>query len=313
MKLSLSTPFIAAAFIFSQSAIAGEAIEQQQNVQANPVVKVKVQRGSVTFKSWDKNEIAVKGTLDELSEGFTFTVNGNKVVIEDTLPRQYSGSNRDGSDLVITLPNKLKLDAEGVSANYTLDNLTGTLDVSSVSGNIKANALADKTLLQTVSGDISTRRLTGKTKLQTVSGDIKDTQSSGALSYQMVSGELTADTKATKVAIESVSGDATIALGNVDVLSVKTVSGDLELSLNALSSRAKLGSVSGDIEIKFIDNADVSFNINGGPGGKISNKLTNDKVSKEKYSPQTYLKFQTGNGNAELSASTISGKIELQK
>ncbi|MCG9730587.1 DUF4097 family beta strand repeat-containing protein [Shewanella sp. Isolate13] len=313
MKPLLNSTLMAGALLLSHIAIAGEAIEQQQTVEANPTVKVKVQRGNVSFKSWDKNEITVKGTLDDLSEGFVFSVKGNKVLIEDTLPRQYSGSNKQGSELVITLPSKLKLEAEGVSADYSLGNLTGVLEISSVSGNIKANALSDKTLLQTVSGDITTRSLTGKSKLHTVSGDIKDTQSSGILSYQMVSGELTADTQATKVEIESVSGDATIALGSVDTLSVKTVSGDLELSLDSLLSRAKLGSVSGDIEVKFLGNTDVSFNINGGPSGKISNKLTGDKVTKEKYSPQSYLKFQTGDGRAELSASTISGKIELLK
>ncbi|GIU33683.1 DUF4097 family beta strand repeat-containing protein [Shewanella schlegeliana] len=313
MKPLLKSTLMASALLLSHMAIAGEAIEQQQTVEANPVVKVKVQRGSVSFKSWDKNEIAVKGTLDDLSEGFVFSVKGNKVLIEDTLPRQYNGSNKEGSELVITLPSNLRLEAEGVSADYHLDALNGKLEVSSVSGNIKANDLSDKTLLQTVSGDISTRSLAGKSKLQTVSGDIKDTQSSGTLSYQMVSGELAADTQATKVTIESVSGDVTIALDSVDTLAVKTVSGDLELSLNSLLNRAKLGSVSGDIEVNFLGDTDVSFNINGGPSGKISNKLTEDKVTKEKYSPQSYLKFQTGDGRAELNASTISGKIELLK
>ncbi|GIU49421.1 hypothetical protein TUM4438_33010 [Shewanella sairae] len=313
MKLPLSTTLLATAYLLSQSAIAAEKIDQQQTVQANPSVKVKVQRGNVTFKSWDKNEIAVKGTLDELSEGFTFSVNGNKVVIEDTLPRQYSGSNKDGSELVITLPNKIKLEAESVSANYRIDALTGKIEISSVSGNIKANELSDKTMLQTVSGDISTRSLAGKISLQTVSGDIRDTQSSGVLNYQLVSGELSADTQASKVSVETVSGDATLALNSIDSLTVKSVSGDLELSLNELSSRAKLGSVSGDMSISFLGNTNVDFNINGGPGGKIKNNLTKDKISKEKYSPQSYLTFQAGDGSAEFSASTISGTIELLK
>ncbi|MCL1137959.1 DUF4097 family beta strand repeat-containing protein [Shewanella pneumatophori] len=299
--------------LLCQSAFAAERIQQQQSVQADPSVKVKVQRGNVTFKSWDKNEIAVSGTLDELSQGFIFNVSGNKVTIEDKLPRQYSGSNKDGSVLTITLPSQLKLHAEGVSADYALDSLAGKLNISSVSGNIKANNLQQKAALQTVSGDILSRSLSGKVSLQTVSGDIKDTQSSGSLRYQLVSGELTADTQANKVSVESVSGDATIALANVDSLNIKTVSGDLELSLNTLTESATLGSVSGDIEIKFLSAADVNVDINGGPGGKIINKLTNDLVSKAKYSPQSYLKFQTGNGNAELNVSTISGKIELAK
>ncbi|MGS0674912.1 DUF4097 family beta strand repeat-containing protein [Shewanella sp. 0m-4] len=313
MKPTLITTLMASAVLFTNMTIAGEAIEQQQAVQANPAVKVKVQRGSVTFKSWDKNEISIKGTLDELSEGFIFSIKGNSVTIEDKMPRQYNGKNKDGSDLVITLPKQLVLEAESVSANYTLNALVGKLEVSSVSGNIKANDLHEKSLLQTISGDIFTRNLTGETQLKTVSGDIKDSQSSGSLDYQLVSGELSADTKASKVSVETVSGDATLALGNIDSLNVKTVSGDVDLSLTALTRRAKLGSVSGDMSITLLDTTNISFDINGGPGGKISNKLTDDKITKEKYSPQSYLKFQTGDGRADLGVSTISGKIELLK
>ena len=305
--------FAISALLFSYASFAAEAVDQQQNVQSEPNVKVKVQRGKVTFESWDKNQISVTGTLDELSQGFIFNVEGNKVTIEDKLPRQYNGRNKDGSALTITLPKQLKLQVEGVSADYALDSLIGKLEISSVSGNIKANNLQQNASLQTVSGDILTRGLNGDINLQTVSGDIKDTQSQGKVNYQLVSGELTADTQASKVHVESVSGDAAIALAEVDSLNVKTVSGDLELSVNNLTSSATLGSVSGDIDIKLLTATDIMVDINGGPGGKIINQLTDDPVTKGKYSPQSYLKFQTGNGDAELTVSTISGKVELTK
>jgi DUF4097 and DUF4098 domain-containing protein YvlB len=308
------TPFISlalTALFISQTAIAGTAVDQSQQVQANPKVSVNVQRGDVVFKSWDKNEVSVKGELDELSEGLTFTVKGSHVVIEDEMPRHYSGDNKDGSQLTITLPRQIKLQAEAVSANFRIDAFDGKMDISSVSGDIKASKLSDKVMLHTVSGDISSRELGGKVMLETVSGEIKDTDSSGKVGYRLVSGELTANTKADQVSVELVSGDATVALADIDSLSIKTVSGDLDLSIASLKDRAKLGSVSGDINIHFTNEVNVSFDINGGPGGSISNKLTADKVTTERYSPQTYLKFQAGDGSANLSASTISGEIKL--
>lgn len=296
---------------FSQPLIAAQNVDQTQQLNGNPKVSVNVQRGDVTFKSWDKNEVSVKGQLDELSEGLTFTVNGSHVVIEDKMPRQYNGNNKDGSNLTIMLPQQIKLQAEGVSANYRIDAFDGKMDISSVSGDIKASQLKDKVMLHTVSGDISSRELSGKVMLETVSGEIKDTDSSGKVAYRLVSGELTANSRASQVSVELVSGDATVALGDVDSLSIKTVSGDIDLSVAKLTDKAKIGSVSGDIDVHFTTEVDVSFDINGGPGGTIKNKLTNDQISQEKYSPQTYLKFQTGNGSASLNASTISGNIEL--
>ncbi|MCL1049368.1 DUF4097 family beta strand repeat-containing protein [Shewanella abyssi] len=303
--------FALTALFISQTTLAGTAVDQSQQVQGSPKVSVNVQRGDVVFKSWDKNEISVKGELDELSEGLTFTVKGSHVVIEDKMPRRYNGSNKDGSQLTIMLPRQIKLQAEAVSANFSIDAFTGKMDISSVSGDIKASKLTDKVMLHTVSGDISSRELDGKVMLETVSGEIKDTDSSGKVGYRLVSGELTANTTATQVVVELVSGDATVALANIDSLSIKTVSGDIDLSIASLKDKAKLGSVSGNIDIHFINEVNVSFDINGGPGGSITNKLSGDKVSKEQYSPQTYLKFQAGDGSADLNASTISGDIKL--
>ncbi|MCL1056868.1 DUF4097 family beta strand repeat-containing protein [Shewanella gelidimarina] len=311
MNTAKLTSLTIAALLLSQSVIAAEAVEESKQVKPNSKVDVSIQRGNVTFKSWDKSEISVKGQLDELSEGFTFTVKGGNVVIEDKMPRQYNGSNKDGSELTITLPSQIKLQAEGVSANYTLSTLNGKISISSVSGDIRATQLSKKVMIRTVSGDILSRDLSGKVMLETVSGEIKDTDSDGQIAYSLVSGELTATTKAAQVSVELVSGDATVTLANVDNLNIKSVSGDLDVSLNSLNDRAKLASVSGDMSIQFISKANVSFDINGGPSGKISNKLTDDKVTKEKYSPQTYLKFQSGDGSAKLSASTISGDIAL--
>ncbi|ACJ30539.1 Conserved hypothetical protein [Shewanella piezotolerans WP3] len=310
----IKTPLISLALttlVFSQTLIAAESVDQTQSFKGEAKVSVNVQRGDVIFKPWDKNEISVKGELDELSEGLTFTVNGSHVVIEDKMPRQYNGSNKEGSQLTIMLPQRIKLQAEGVSANYRIDGFNGKMDISSVSGDIKATQLQDKVMIHTVSGDISSRELNGKVMLETVSGEIKDTDSAGKVAYRLVSGELTASSRADQVSVELVSGDASLALGDIESLSIKTVSGDIELSINSLKDKAKLGSVSGDIDVHFTAKVNASFDINGGPSGKITNKLTNDKVSKEQYSPQTYLKFQAGDGSATLNASTISGNIEL--
>ena len=153
----------------------------------------------------------------------------------------------------------------------------------------------------------------GEINLQTVSGDIIDKQSKGELSYKLVSGELTADSLAKDVTIEQVSGDTNIKLASLNSLAVRTISGEVELTAESISDRATLSSVSGDLELTLNSDIHARFKINGGPGGRINNKLTSDKPSKEKYSPTSYLKFSLGDALANIDISTISGEITLKK
>lgn len=297
--------------LMANMAIAAQSVDKQLQVDDNLKLNIKVLRGEVKVSSWDKDEISVKGTLDELSEGFILDKQGNQVTLEDKMPRHFNGNNKSGSDLTIMVPKNLTLDAEGLSSSYNLSSLSGIIGVYSVSGNINASDIDNQIFIHTVSGNIKTSKLTGKIKLDTISGSIKDKNSDGEISYKLVSGDLTANTSAENVSIEQISGDANVQLTKVNELKVKTISGDITLAMNTLKSRASLDSVSGDIELNIPKNLAANFNINGGPGGKIRNSLTDDEPKKEKYSPTSYLKFQTGSADADIKISTISGSIKL--
>ena len=52
---------------------------------------------------------------------------------------------------------------------------------------------------------------------------------------------------------------------------------------------------------------DASFDLDGGPGGKIKNTLTQDEPKKQKYVPRAELSFQTGSGGRQRKMNTISG------
>ncbi|EDQ01192.1 DUF4097 family beta strand repeat-containing protein [Shewanella benthica] len=297
--------------LMSNLALAAQSIDKQIKVTDDLRLNVKVLRGEVKIRSWDKQEIRIQGTLDELSEGFVVEQQGNFVTLEDKMPRQFSGKNNSGSSLIITVPKNLSLYAEGISSSYNLSNLVGDISINTVSGDIKAVKLIDKVLIHTISGDIVSDGLKGNIKLDTVSGAIKDQNSAGEISYKSVSGKINANSRATKVSIEQVSGDGKVMLQKVDKLQVRSVSGNIVLSLSALESVANLESVSGDIKLELPLLINARFSLNGGPGGKIYNRYSDDKPTKEKYSPTSYLKFQTGSPTSDIKINTISGDIEL--
>lgn len=293
--------------------LAAQSVDKTISTESNPKLNLQVHRGEVQILPWDNNEIQVKGTLDELSEGLIIEKKGNLISIEDKMPRHYSGNNNDGSKLTIMVPRELNLSAEGVSASYQVNDLNGDINIQSVSGSIKATNLTNEISIHTVSGNIQSDTSKGKLSLETVSGNIEDNQSIGKVSYKLVSGQLSANSKADEVAIEIVSGDANLTLGDISRIKSQSVSGDVTLSMQSIATKASLSSVSGDIILSLADNSNASFAIDGGPGGKIQNSLTDDKPKKQKYSPNSTLKFQLSNGNADIKMSTISGDIRLKK
>lgn len=299
--------------LVSQFALAAESIDKQLKVGSNLKLDIKVLRGNIKIQSWDKQEVSIQGTLDELSEGFVIDHQGNKLTLEDKMPRQFDGNNKKGSSLTFMVPRSLNLTVKGLSADYQVSQIQGDIVIKSISGDINLDELNKQVHIKTISGDIYASALNGKIRLETVSGKIKDHKSKGEVSYKLVSGELDANSSAQNVSIELVSGDADITLASIDSLQVRSVSADIELSLDSLSSEASLNSVSGDIELRLKQDINASFKINGGPGGKIDNMLTPDKPSKEKYSPTSYLKFNVGDANADIEMSTISGTIKLFK
>ncbi|WP_417763835.1 DUF4097 family beta strand repeat-containing protein [Shewanella sp.] len=308
-----STLIFALATSVSTLAVAADKVDKQAPLAAGEKVDLQVQRGNVTIQSWDKDEVSITGTLDEKSQGLVFEQQGGKFVIEDKLPRQYSGNNNDGSALKIMLPKKISLKLNGVSTDYQLSGLDGNIDGNNVSGELSLNQLSGDISLRTVSGNITATGLSGKLALETVSGDIKDQQSSGTARYSLVSGDLNADSQATEVYTDIVSGKIQLQLQRVEQLELNAVSGDTKVTLDTITKKAELNSVSGDIKLSFSQLPDAEFDINGGPSGEIENKLSSDKPVKAKYTRSETLSFQTGAATANIAINTISGDIELLK
>ncbi|WP_394129075.1 DUF4097 domain-containing protein [Shewanella maritima] len=306
--LVLSTLLSLASF----SAIASQNVSESANVDANSRIELKVQRGQVNISTWNKDEVTVEGTLDALSEGFIFKQSGNKLIIEDKLPRRYQSKNEPGSDLTIKLPANIKLEAEGVSADYRVKDIDGTVKFELVSGDIEANNLSGKVKVSTVSGEIKANSLNGSIELETVSGKVSDKNSQGEISYRLVSGDLSAKSSADNVTIDQVSGEVDASFVKATEVKAVIVSGDIELELGANLQRGRMESVSGDIELEFTGKPSLQVDIDGGPSGDIKNELTSDVPSKAKYTSQQRLMFTIGDGSGKLNINTISGDIELK-
>jgi len=297
----------------SLQSFAGETVDKTLAQGDASTVNVENLRGKVKMIGWDEDIISVQGEVDEKAEELIFEKDGTDINIKVVMPHRLKGHwGEKGSDLIIKIPKQLKLSFVGVSTDVDVANFTKSVQVKTVSGQIEASSLQHYIELTSVSGDINSRDLSGKINLSTVSGDVKDRNSSGRLKMKAVSGTLNTKSSAEEVFANVVSGEIELFLSAVDDIHVSTVSGDIDgkLSLND-NGLLKMSSVSGDMDIEFLNNVQANFRMKSNASGDLVNRLTNDKAQHAKYGPSSKLYFKTGDGSASVKATTVSGSIKI--
>lgn len=305
---------ITVAFLaLSLQASAGEKVNKSLNAQGVNNVDVENLRGKVTITGWDKDTVEVSGEIDDQAKAFIFEKDGSSIIIHVEMPRHMDNYwNNGGSQLTINVPQQIRVSFKGVSSDVYLSTLANGTNAKTVSGNIESDNLSQHVELITVSGNIESDGLSGKVSLSTVSGSIDDKNSSGRLKLKAVSGNLSSTSEASEVLASSVSGEIDLTLAKVDELEMSTVSGDIDsrLSLNK-GGLVKMGSVSGDIDLAFDNNVSARFNLKSNAGGDLVNRITDEEAKHAKYGPSSRLSFETGDANATVKGSTVSGRIKV--
>ncbi|KPD21623.1 DUF4097 family beta strand repeat-containing protein [Idiomarina abyssalis] len=304
----------------------GSAIAAQEKVDetlaVSPAARVSIDnmRGKVELIVNDKDEIRVVGKLDEKAEDFVFEQRGTGVHINVKVPEQrgfnVSSDDSEGSDLKIYLPSSMDISVNGVSMDVSANDFDGGLEIRLVSGDIEVSGIKNRVLLKTVSGDIDAEELEGEVRFETVSGDIMDINNgSESATYQSVSGDITSQSDSVaELTVQSVSGDIDVKAGVLRKGKVTTVSGDAILTAGLHSTaRIESSSVSGDLTFKWMGDIHSSFNIKSNAGGEITNRLTDDKANEAEWGPSSRLEFSVGDASADVSATTVSGEITLDK
>ncbi|MDO6426184.1 DUF4097 family beta strand repeat-containing protein [Thalassotalea sp. 1_MG-2023] len=291
-----------------------DLIDETMSGEGVSKVYVENMRGEVAIKGWDKNQVLVKGKLDEHAKALDFNKNGSVIDIKVRMKNHHNYRNNDGSDLVIMVPKRMRVEFSGVSSDFNLESISKGIEGKTVSGDIDIRDIDHQIEISTVSGDIKSINAKGKVTMTTVSGEISDKASSGRLQLRAVSGEIDTQSNATEVDLGVVSGDLTFSLATVDELELSSVSGEIEGELAlADNGRVKMSSVSGDIALKFTADVNASFRLKTHAGGDLINHITSDKAVESKYSPRAKLNFEAGNGSATVKATTVSGTIRLFK
>lgn len=164
------------------------------------------------------NVIGVKPHLYEQDRGWLDLFRGGRVSV----------------DLLITVPREAAVEAHTVSGDLSITGTRGQVEIQSVSGDVTVDDVHGPLWLKSVSGDCTCVGFAGRLDANTVSGD---------LSLERC--------RVRDADIVSVSGDLTFAgdLERGDEHRVRTISGDVDLSLAGSAYEIGYKTMSGDVSL----------------------------------------------------------------
>jgi DUF4097 and DUF4098 domain-containing protein YvlB len=274
-------------------ALAQQRVDEKRPAGKNGVVEIRNVAGSVRVTGWDREEVAVTGTLGKGTERLEFSGSGNRTLVKVVLP--HFSHHVDGSDLEIKVPAGSTLDVETISADISVDGVSETVKLESISGSITAG------------GD--PRRF----DVKTVSGDVEVTAANAPGRAKSVSGRVTLKGVAGAVEASSVSGEVSVTGGSVSNVELETTSGSITLNAGlAKDARVEAKTVSGEVELSLPANVGADFEVKTF-SGDITNEFGQPARRTSEYGPGKELSFSVGGGGARVEAKSFSGSVYLRK
>jgi Putative adhesin len=248
--------------------------------------------GSVRVETWDKDTVAVSGTISNQGGAHLFfggTTRGGKMGIESS-----NDLDQPPAHLVVRVPAKARVWIKSATASVTLIGIRGGADVFSTSGDIRFEGDPDQLNLETMDGDIDVNARGVWVRAKTASGTITLRGTGEDVAATTVSGAISLLSSGMRRArAESVSGDIGFAgtLARDGVLEVESHSGKVDILLPS------------DLNAEF----DISTY-----HGSIQNTFDPARVPRQQASGLE-LHFNAGQGGARVDIKTFKGTILLRK
>ncbi|WP_257389288.1 DUF4097 family beta strand repeat-containing protein [Tahibacter caeni] len=296
-------PLIISVLLAPGLASAGTPINETREVDATARIEVSNVKGAVNVSAWDRNEVAISGSLGDGAKRLAIDGGRGSLSIRVEGPDKSKGFLNWGSDssmqetiLDLKVPRAAALEIGVVSAEVAVsDTAGGNMQVDSVSGRIRlASVQTPRLRLESVSGDIDFQGRSDDASVETVSGDLIARGVGGRTRAETVSGSLriTANSPFKQFDASSVSGDMEVtgALASGARVEIETMSGDVRLNLPAsVSARITAESFSGTLRTDF------------------------GTVRKPEHGPGSSLDATAGSGDGEISVDSFSGDVTIRK
>lgn len=319
MKRNVGTMSAVLTVALSLMAAPGHAQTREVDVTkpatATGVVEIDNLAGEVFVTGWDRNEIHIRGRLGEDVEELIFEVDGDESEIEVKVPRNSGKRNmKVASNLEIRVPARSSLEIRVVSADVAVNGVTGeAIDAQSVSGTVAVTDAVGVVDVSSISGRIEVNGTTPAVEVESTSGAVKVTGRHEHVEAHTISGRIEIDGVQRTVDVESISGKAVINGGTLSSVETSSLSGGLEFT-GALTPDGQFDaeSHSGHMRVNFTQPVHGRYEIEAF-SGRINVPFGPEPQRKSKHGPGTELKFDHGEGGAEVSISLFSGSVTIEQ
>ena len=272
--------------------------------------------GNITLKGEESGGVAVTGrkTVRAMSRNVADRTNQQSPVRIDRqgdilfIRAQDSGSPASAevtTDLDITVPKSVNIEARGRAGDLEIDDLDGSVDLSAGRGDVRLNRIGKDVKIESRrSGLVRATDLHGSFDLEGRGGDVQleniagqvtlNGEYSGTLEFRALASPLHFQSSRTDFSAEAVPGSVTITLGDVKM---SNLTGPVHLQSNTRDIEAD--DISGAVDFT-VDRGDIEVMETKGPLPKIDVRSRNGDIT---------LGLPDGAG-FQLSASTARGEVE---
>jgi hypothetical protein len=254
--------------------------------------------GTVAVRGWEKNEIAVQGTLAAGAESFDFDGEKGETSISVSVPEEwFSASGEDPAfrtTLSIFVPAGSRVSIQTVNAAVQVEAVTGKVEVQTVNGGTRISGPASSVEVDSMTGAVEVHAAAAPMDIQTISG---------AILLDGATGE---------VRIETVSGKVTVAGAGVSSLGVRTTTGDVTFH----GSLARKGSLevetfSSPVKLILPRATQAVFDLQTFDAKIQSDFCAGTPVTRKRFEPFRQLRCSTGPDDFEIRVRTHDADITL--
>lgn len=258
------------------------------HLDADGAVRIYNLGGSVRVLGWNRDSVAVRGSL---GEGSRLHMGGGregiKMFVEDVDER-----NPAPAILEVSVPLKAKVWVKTATAGIEVSGVSGSLDLYVVSGAIK------------VTGDPA------DVNAEAIDGSIRIGGSPAWVRAKSASGDVVFDGKSADITLSTVSGKIEVRGSRFEKAKFETVTGNV--SFDGSFERGGLSTFdthSGTIDLGVSGSADFDVVSIAGP---IANKLTSKRPIAGRYGRGSELETASGDGGTRVVVRSFKGPVFLR-
>lgn len=153
-------------------------------VRPGGTVSVENFGGTVTVRTWDRNQMRVRGTHSSRTE-VEIDVSGSTVSIE--VGARYGPGQ---AELELTVPRNFGVNAEGVNTAMDVDGVQGDVVLETVNGPITVRNVRGRVNVETVQGAVLVERVTGRVKAGSANQGVRISGVTGDLDVEALNGSI---------------------------------------------------------------------------------------------------------------------------